>query len=77
MKRKSMQITLPNYVNDYLYKLMGELGSNKSEVIEKCIFYVSQNYDDFMSQFVIENEEEEELEEEEEEEEEEDEEEDS
>jgi len=71
MKRKSVQITLPNYVNDFLYELMEELGSNKSEVIEKCIFFVSQNYDDFMSQFVIETEEEEESEEEEEEEEEE------
>ena len=58
-----MRITLPNYVNDFLHEVMEELGANKSELLEEIILFVSQNYDDFMSQFVIETEEEEEEEE--------------
>jgi len=54
MKRKSIQITLPEVLNDWLAELMKEIGLNKSELLENMAFYISmpENLEDFKAQFV-------------------------
>ena len=67
MDRKRFSITLPNYVADFLDGLMDDLGFNRSDLIEECILFTSQDVDGFLDQFDLTEEEPEEEPEEEEE----------
>lgn len=53
MKRKRLTITLPGYVDVYLHEMMDKMGSNKSDLIEAMILFVSmpEHEDEFMSQY--------------------------
>lgn len=53
MRRKKIQITLPRYIDDYLLEVMEEMGSNKSDLIEAIIMFISQpeNEEAFKSQY--------------------------